>query len=57
MVVTEEIDALHVMGLNPAEFTLAPKYLAALITVPCLTVLSALCGIFAGYVFSSSTRI
>jgi phospholipid/cholesterol/gamma-HCH transport system permease protein len=51
MVVTEEIDALHVMGLDPVEFTLAPKYLAALITVPCLTVLSTFCGIFAGYVF------
>jgi len=51
MVVTEEIDALRVMGLDPVEFTLAPKYLAALITLPCLTVLSTLCGIFAGYVF------
>jgi len=51
MVVTEEVDALRAMGLDPIEFTLAPKYLAALITVPCLTVLSTLCGIFAGYVF------
>jgi len=51
MVVTEEIDALRVMGLDPVEFTLAPKYLAALITLPCLTVLSTLCGIFAGYLF------
>ncbi len=51
MAVTEEIDALRVMGLDPVEFTLAPKYLAALITVPCLTILSTLCGIFAGYVF------
>lgn len=51
MVVTEEVDALRVMGLDPVEFTLAPKYLAALITVPCLTILSTLCGIFAGYVF------
>ena len=51
MVVTEEVDALRVMGLDPVEFTLAPKYLAALITLPCLTVLSTLCGIFAGYVF------
>ena len=50
-VVTEEIDALRVMGLDPVEFTLAPKYLAALITLPCLTVLSTLCGIFAGYLF------
>jgi phospholipid/cholesterol/gamma-HCH transport system permease protein len=51
MVVTEEVDALRVMGLDPLEFTLAPKYLAALVTVPCLTVLSTLCGIFAGYLF------
>ena len=29
MAVTEEIDALHVMGLDPVEFTLAPKYLCA----------------------------
>jgi len=51
MVVTEEVDALRVMGLDPVEFTLAPKYLAALITFPCLTILSTLCGIFAGYLF------
>ena len=51
MVVTEEIDALRVMGLDPVEFTLAPKYLAALVTLPCLTILSTVFGIFAGYVF------
>jgi phospholipid/cholesterol/gamma-HCH transport system permease protein len=51
MVVTEEIDAIRVMGLDPVEFTLAPKYLAALITLPCLTVLSTVCGILAGYLF------
>jgi ABC-type transporter Mla maintaining outer membrane lipid asymmetry permease subunit MlaE len=45
MVVTEEIDALRAMGLDQVEFTLAPKYLAAMITLPCLTVLSTLCGI------------
>jgi phospholipid/cholesterol/gamma-HCH transport system permease protein len=51
MVVTEELDALRVMGLNPVEFTLAPRYVGALIAVPCLTILSTVCGIFAGYVF------
>jgi energy-coupling factor transporter ATP-binding protein EcfA2 len=51
MVVTEEIDALRVMGLDPVEFTLAPRYLGALITIPCLTVLSTLCGVLAGYLF------
>jgi phospholipid/cholesterol/gamma-HCH transport system permease protein len=51
MVVTEEVDALRVMELEPVEFTLAPKYLGALVTVPCLTVLCTLCGIAAGYFF------
>jgi phospholipid/cholesterol/gamma-HCH transport system permease protein len=51
MVVTEEVDALRVMGLDPVEFTLAPKFLAAVITLPCLTILSTLGGIFAGYLF------
>ncbi len=51
MVVAEEVDALRVMGLDPVEFTLAPKFLAGLVTVPCLTILSTLCGILAGYLF------
>jgi phospholipid/cholesterol/gamma-HCH transport system permease protein len=55
MVVTEEMDALRVMGLNPVDFTLAPKYLGALVAVPCLTILSTACGIFAGYVFLAFT--
>lgn len=51
MVVTEEIDALRVLGLDPVEFTVAPKFLAAIIALPCLTVLSTCCGIAAGYLF------
>ena len=51
MRVTEEIDALRVMALEPVEFLLAPKYLAALIALPCLTVVSSVFGIFAGGVF------
>ena len=53
MVVTEEMDALRVMGLNPVDFTLAPRYLGALIAVPCLTILSMISGILAAYVFLS----
>jgi len=51
MKVTEELDALRVMALEPIEFVLAPKYLAALITVPCLSILSNFCGILAGGLF------
>lgn len=48
MVVTNEIDVLRTMGLSPIEFVLAPKYLAALIVVPCLVILSDLFAVLAG---------
>ena len=51
MKVTEEIDALKVMAFEPVEFVLAPKYLAALVVVPCLSIVSALFGIVAGGLF------
>jgi phospholipid/cholesterol/gamma-HCH transport system permease protein len=58
MKVTEELDSLRVMALEPIEFVLAPKYLAALISIPCLSVVSNFFGIFAGGVFMFfSTRL
>src|SRR5258708_40204868 len=51
MVVTEEIDALRTMAIDPVEFVLAPKFLAALIVLPCLTIISSACGILAGGLF------
>ena len=51
MVSTEEIAALQTMGIDPIEFVLAPKYLAALVVLPCLTILGSACGILAGGIF------
>jgi len=51
MVVTNEIDALRTMAIDPIEFVLAPKYLAAIIMIPCLTIMSDTFGILAGWVF------
>jgi phospholipid/cholesterol/gamma-HCH transport system permease protein len=51
MKVTEEIDALKVMAFEPIEFMLAPKYLAALVAVPCLSIVSNFFGILAGGLF------
>jgi phospholipid/cholesterol/gamma-HCH transport system permease protein len=51
MVVTEEVDALRTMAIDPVEFVLAPKYLAALIVLPCLTIVCSACGILAGAAF------
>jgi phospholipid/cholesterol/gamma-HCH transport system permease protein len=58
MAVTEEIDALKVMAFEPLEFVLGPKFLAALVTVPCLSIVSNFFGILAGGLFMFfSTRL
>src|ERR1700723_1452577 len=58
MKVTEELDSLRDMALERGEFVLAPKYLAALISVPCLSIISNFFGILAGGLFMFlSTRL
>ena len=39
MKVNEEIDALETMALEPVHFLVAPKFLAMLLMMPCLTCL------------------
>ncbi len=50
MRVTEQIDALEIMGVNSANYLIAPKLIAACITLPMLTALSMFLGIFGGYI-------
>ncbi len=51
MKVSEEIDALEAMGLNSVKYLVVPKYLAMLLMLPCLTLISDLSGILGGTVF------
>jgi phospholipid/cholesterol/gamma-HCH transport system permease protein len=51
MRVTEELDALETMALDPLAFLVAPKFLAMAIMVPCLTIWADLMGILGGSVF------
>lgn len=51
MVVTSEIDALRTMALDPIELVLTPKYIATIITIPCLSIMSNTFGILAGSAF------
>ena len=50
MRVTEQLDALRVMGADPIAFLVVPRVLACLIMVPVLTIFSDLLGIFGGYI-------
>ena len=53
MKVSEELDALEVMGLDQTKFLVVPKFLAMLLAVPCVTVLSMFVMILGGYVLST----
>jgi phospholipid/cholesterol/gamma-HCH transport system permease protein len=48
MRISEQIDALEIMGINSKSYLIFPKILAALVTIPCLNVISAVMGIWGG---------
>jgi phospholipid/cholesterol/gamma-HCH transport system permease protein len=48
MVVTQQIDALRVLGSDPIRKLVAPRLLAGMVMVPILTVISDTLGIFGG---------
>ncbi|QDU33601.1 ABC transport permease subunit MlaE [Poriferisphaera corsica] len=49
MKVTEQIDALRVMGTDPIAYLVVPRVIACLIMVPVLTVFSDLLGVLGGW--------
>lgn len=52
MRVTEQIDALDVMGINSSSFLVLPKIIALLIVNPTLIILSMFCALSGGYIVS-----
>lgn len=57
MRVSEQIDALEIMGINTRSYLIAPKILGALITIPLLVVLSMVLGIYGGRLAGSLAGI
>ncbi len=49
MKITEQIDALHVMALNPMRYLVSPALVAGVITFPLLTAIFDVVGILGGY--------
>ncbi|ACN98446.1 putative toluene tolerance protein Ttg2B [Sulfurihydrogenibium azorense Az-Fu1] len=49
MRITEQIDALEVMAVNPYSYLVSPRLIAAVVMVPALTVLSYVSGVIGGY--------
>jgi phospholipid/cholesterol/gamma-HCH transport system permease protein len=49
MRITEQIDALEVIGMDPRSYLITPRIVAGTLGVPMLTVLSNIAGIFGGW--------
>lgn len=52
MRVTEQVDAIRSMAVNPLRYLIAPRFIAGTITMPLLTVFSCIMGVFGGYVIA-----
>jgi phospholipid/cholesterol/gamma-HCH transport system permease protein len=55
MQVSQEIDALRVLGINPVRYLVAPLLLALLLTLPGLTVLANFAALLGGALYCSLT--
>lgn len=55
MQITEQVDALEVMGINSASYLVLPKVIAALIVFPLLVILAMFLSIAGGYVAGTVT--
>ncbi len=57
MRVSEQIDAIEIMGINTKAYLILPKILGALITIPMLVIIATFLGIWGGRVAGVTTGI
>ncbi len=50
MRITEQIDALQTIGINPLQFLVVPYLIAGIIMLPCLTIFAMISGLIGGYI-------
>jgi phospholipid/cholesterol/gamma-HCH transport system permease protein len=57
MRVTEQIDALEIMGVNAPGYLISPKIIACMTMIPLLVIMSILLGISGGYIACLVSRV
>lgn len=53
MRVTEQLDAMRAMGSDPIRVLVVPRFLACVLVIPALTVLSNICGVIGGFLITT----
>ncbi len=54
MKVTEQVEALETLSLNPVRYLVAPRFLALLVMLPCLVCLGNIVGMYGGYLIGTT---
>lgn len=57
MRITEQIDALEVMGINSISYLVLPKIIASILMYPLLVIIAGVCGIVGGYLAGTLSGI
>lgn len=57
MRITEQIDALEVMGINSVSYLVLPKIVASMLMYPMLVIIAGVCGMVGGYIVGTVTGI
>ena len=57
MRITEQIDALEVMGINSASYLVLPKMVAAVLMFPLLVILAGFLSLYGGYLAGTLTNV
>ena len=57
MRITEQIDALEVMGINSISYLVLPKIFASIMMYPSLVIIAGVCGMLGGYLAGTLTGI
>jgi phospholipid/cholesterol/gamma-HCH transport system permease protein len=57
MRVSEQIDALEIMGINTKTYLIMPKIAAAIVTIPLMVMLAMVLGIYGGRLAGSASNI
>lgn len=52
MQVTEQVDALKTMAVNPVRYLISPRFIGGTLMMPLLTIFSIIMGIFGGYLIA-----
>lgn len=57
MRITEQIDALEVMGINSSSYLVLPKIIASILMYPLLVIVAGVCSLVGGYLVGTLTGI